>query len=371
MDSFVPGARTSSADPSDPGLKDPSVGAQSTGYRCSICEVYVRPRSKHCRVCNRCTEDFDHHCMWLNNCVGRANYPYFFALLCSTLLLTTMHFGVSLYLFIQSFAHRPLIQPLQQSRYHGHISMNGLRVVWSLTVGTAAILEGLLLDLLSFHLVLQGKGMSTYDYILAQREAQETIMDAQHHASFKQQLQQKVSCFHVGRKARVTPSEISLEALADLPEKPKKKLKVRLNPVTAWRVNSKRSNPPVAKARFSSMAEYIMPSMFAGKVPAASAVAQQQNEATALPSAVSEQPSARENPTFDVEAQQPSPSQPSTFSRLPLLLGPSTAWSPSATGSTNTTSQAAWAETDSLAMPMRPQLSIDNALFVQPLLSAP
>ncbi len=182
-----------------------------------------------------------------------------------------MHFGVSLYLFIQSFAHRPLIQPVQQSRYHGHISMNGLRVVWSLTVGTAAILEGLLLDLLSFHLVLQWKGMSTYDYILAQREAQETNLDldAQHHASLKQQLQRKVSCFHVGRKARVTPSEISLAALADLPEKPKKKLKVRLNPVTAWRVNSKTSNPPVAKARFSSMAAYIMPSMFAGKVPEA------------------------------------------------------------------------------------------------------
>ena len=337
-------------------------------------QVYVRPRSKHCRVCNRCTEDFDHHCMWLNNCVGRANYPYFFALLCSTLLLTTMHFGVSLYLFIQSFAHRPLIQPLQQSRYHGHISMNGLRVVWSLTVGTAAILEGLLLDLLSFHLVLQWKGMSTYDYILAQREAQETDLelDAQHHASLKQQLQRKVSCFHVGRKARVTPSEISLEALADLPEKPKKKLKVRLNPVTAWRVNSKSSSPPVAKARFSSMAEYIMPSVFAGKVPEASAVAPQQNEPAALPSAVSEQPSARENPTFDVEAQRPSPSQPSTSTRLPVLLGPSTAWSPSATSSTHTASQAAWAETDSpAATPMWPQLSIDNALFVQPLLSAP
>ncbi|KAL0050082.1 hypothetical protein WJX82_004093 [Trebouxia sp. C0006] len=47
---LVVGVMATSADPSDPALKDPSVGAQSTGYRCSICEVYVRPRSKHCRV---------------------------------------------------------------------------------------------------------------------------------------------------------------------------------------------------------------------------------------------------------------------------------------------------------------------------------
>lgn len=330
-------------------------------------QVYVRSRSKHCRVCNRCTEDFDHHCMWLNNCVGRANYSYFFGLLCSTLLLTTMHLGISLYLFIQSFVHRPLIQPLQQLRYHGHISMDGLRVVWAVTVGTSAILEGLLLDLLSFHLILRQKGMSTYDYILAQREAQETQQHPdEQHASPQQQMQQKVNCLHFSRKARITPSEISLEALADLPQQPKRKLKVRLNPVTAWRVNSKTASPPVAKARFSSMAEYIMPSMFAGKV------AEQQTEPTALPSAVSSQPCARDNPTYDVEAQQPSPSQLSTSSRLPVLLGPNTAWSPSAASSTGRVSQNAWEQTDNTlaaSTSVQLQLATDSALSVQPLLT--
>ena len=249
--------------------------------------------------------------------------------------------------------------------------MNGLRVVWALTVGTSAILEGLLLDLLSFHLILQWKGMSTYDYILAQREAQETQMDTNaqcESSSQQQQLQQKMSCFRIGRKARVTPSEISLEALTNLPQK-KKKLKVRLNPVTAWRVNSKSTSTPVAKTRFSSMAEY-MPTMFASKIP--EPAAQNQNEPTALPSDVSEQPSARENPVFDLEAQRTSPSQLSASSRLPILLGPSIAWSPTVSDSTSIMSQNAWETPDAshALTPVKHQLSIDNALFVQPLLNS-
>lgn len=333
-------------------------------------QVFVKPRSKHCRVCNRCTEDFDHHCMWLNNCVGRANYPYFFALLCSTLLLVSTHLGVSLYLFAQSFAHRPLIQPLQLSRYHGHISMNGLRVVWALTVGTSVILEGLLVDLLSFHLVLQHKGMSTYDYILAQREAQANQHDAQHDSSspLQQGLQHKVSCRHFGRKARVTPSEISLEALEDLPRKPQKKLRVHLNPVTAWRVNSRSSNPPVAKARFSSMAEYIMPALFTGKVSQQS----HPTDASTAPreSATASPISATENPMFDVEAQRVASRQLSS-SRLPALLGPLTAWSPTEVNSSIPVSPEGGAFTAPQAplTPVQPQQSTDDVISVQPLLA--
>ncbi|CDW81974.1 dhhc zinc finger domain containing protein [Stylonychia lemnae] len=37
---------------------------------CPDCKVIRTPRSRHCSICNVCVERFDHHCVWLNNCVG-------------------------------------------------------------------------------------------------------------------------------------------------------------------------------------------------------------------------------------------------------------------------------------------------------------
>lgn len=45
--------------------------------QCKKCSLAKPPRTHHCSVCKKCTLKMDHHCPWLNNCIGLMNYRYF------------------------------------------------------------------------------------------------------------------------------------------------------------------------------------------------------------------------------------------------------------------------------------------------------
>lgn len=59
---------------------------------CPDCEVIRTDRSRHCSICNKCVERFDHHCPWINNCVGINNHGYFMGFLLSMLILLVTTF---------------------------------------------------------------------------------------------------------------------------------------------------------------------------------------------------------------------------------------------------------------------------------------
>lgn len=45
---------------------------------CPKCEVICTADSRHCYICDQCVERFDHHCQWVNNCIGVENHSYFY-----------------------------------------------------------------------------------------------------------------------------------------------------------------------------------------------------------------------------------------------------------------------------------------------------
>jgi hypothetical protein len=121
---------------------------------CDFCQEYVKPGSRHCRQCDRCVEHFDHHCMWINNCVGSKNYrPFAF-----TIATTFFH----LLLFIFSTIFLTLEDQWQDFLYF-------IIPTW-IVMAVISVLSILLLNLILLHIYLNCKGYTTYQFIMVRKE---------------------------------------------------------------------------------------------------------------------------------------------------------------------------------------------------------
>ncbi|KAM6197951.1 palmitoyltransferase ZDHHC15-like [Sarcoramphus papa] len=53
---------------------------------CDRCQLIKPDRCHHCSVCAICMLKMDHHCPWVNNCIGFSNYKFFLLFLAYSLL---------------------------------------------------------------------------------------------------------------------------------------------------------------------------------------------------------------------------------------------------------------------------------------------
>ncbi|KAL2860230.1 DHHC palmitoyltransferase-domain-containing protein [Aspergillus pseudodeflectus] len=122
---------------------------------CKTCSIWRPPRCYHCRVCDNCIETLDHHCVWLNNCVGRRNYRYFFAFVSTSTLLALFLLGASL-------AHI-LVYRSQEGINFGD-AIDKWRVPFAMVI-YGAIAAPYPASLWAYHLFLVGRGETTREYL--------------------------------------------------------------------------------------------------------------------------------------------------------------------------------------------------------------
>ena len=118
---------------------------------CLICCSNIHSTSKHCKTCDKCIKNFDHHCNWLNNCVGKYNYGYFYLLVFIIIFYCLIISSCGLFLFFKADKQRKknykLILIIIGSLINFVISLN-------------------FISLFSFHSYFIYKGITTYEYIL-------------------------------------------------------------------------------------------------------------------------------------------------------------------------------------------------------------
>lgn len=136
--------QVTSNEPTDPvlsGTLSPEEVEPEQMLYCVLCDQLVLKTSRHCFRCGRCAHEFDHHCKYLNVCVGGTNYVYFLRLLATFILYNCL-------LIVMT-----LLQEDSAVKY-GYLLV-------------AIVLAGLVLALLAFHYYINHwLGVTTLEYLI-------------------------------------------------------------------------------------------------------------------------------------------------------------------------------------------------------------
>ncbi|XP_067295267.1 palmitoyltransferase ZDHHC15A isoform X3 [Pseudorasbora parva] len=73
---------------------------------CHHCQLIKPDRCHHCSVCQMCVLKMDHHCPWLNNCIGFSNYKFFMLFLLYSLVYCLLIVATVTPTFIQLWLGR-------------------------------------------------------------------------------------------------------------------------------------------------------------------------------------------------------------------------------------------------------------------------
>ena len=132
-------------------------------------------RTKHCSICNKCITRFDHHCKWLNNCIGGRNYKVFIVCLTSAIISTSIVASISateLSLVYLNTDYESWNMTTDNVTLPISLQLpgTGSLIVISIVGVISAIAAALLIHLCFFHGYIACLGLTTYEYLRNKRE---------------------------------------------------------------------------------------------------------------------------------------------------------------------------------------------------------
>mmetsp|Transcript_44673 Transcript_44673/g.72723 ORF Transcript_44673/g.72723 Transcript_44673/m.72723 type:complete len:300 (+) Transcript_44673:182-1081(+) len=141
---------------------NPKSSFSSPNRFCDKCDPprVKPPRAHHCRQCKRCVEKMDHHCPWLNNCVGRDNYKAFLLFVAYVMVCCVYAASILVSRFVAIILH-PIDKPMELATWH--ILMIGITMLILLPLTASMAVLG------SWHAYLLAKNMTTIEYFAEER----------------------------------------------------------------------------------------------------------------------------------------------------------------------------------------------------------
>lgn len=133
------------------------------GRTCTTC-FHIKPaRSKHCSICQACVARHDHHCVWINNCVGRGNYRWFLGLLASLGVL--LNYGTYLAYILLRYQGDPELQKGRGATFWNLFEIMGAAIASDRKLGAVGLLAMLTAPLawglFGYHVYLIWAGTTT------------------------------------------------------------------------------------------------------------------------------------------------------------------------------------------------------------------